>query len=58
MKTKGYNIIIMGNFNINYHMINKRKGHIQQKLEFIHILQNLNFIDINESLAQDQSYHT
>src|ERR1043165_3146077 len=54
-KSHGYEIIIMGDFNIDYHVTNPQRANYILRIEFVCALQGFNLIDINASIKDDSS---
>src|ERR1044072_5113456 len=57
-KSLGYEIVIMGDFNFNYHVPDRQRANYLKKSAFFHSLQGYNLIDINASMRNnlDTSY--
>ena len=52
-KSLGYEIVIMGDLNCNYHAPDRQKTLFSKKSAFFQNLQAYNLIDINASLGKD-----
>src|ERR1044071_7347170 len=57
-KSLGYEIVIMGDFNFNYHVPDRQRANYLKKSTFFQSLQGYNLIDINASMRNnlDTSY--
>ena len=56
-KSLGYEIIIMGDLNIDYHETNRQRANYVSRIEFIRALQGFNLIDINASIKDDRNFN-
>src|ERR1044072_4134068 len=52
-KSLGYEIVIMGDFNFNYHVPDRQKANYLKKSAFFQSLQGYNLIDINATMRND-----
>src|ERR1043165_9903852 len=52
-KSLGYEIVIMGDFNFNYHVPDRQRANYLKKLAFFQSLQGYNLIDINTSIRNN-----
>src|ERR1044072_2472547 len=54
-KSRGYEVIIMGDLNIDYHVTNRQRANYVSRIDFIRALQGFNLIDINASIKDDST---